>query len=180
MIADMDLEQLNRNNFRNCLEALARPGNVYQVYPYNHSVIMAMASMLLYPEVTFYQQTEGDWNMIKAITGTTEREAHEADYLFLDVPDKNILQDVKSGNQQNPEFSATLICGCQNLKSGTSVILSGPGVNGRRQTTLPAPVDFLELLAEKNRHFPLGVDLYFLSREHGICALPRTTQVDFL
>ncbi|HID03969.1 MAG TPA: phosphonate C-P lyase system protein PhnH [Desulfobacterales bacterium] len=179
MSTNIDIELLNRNNFRNCLEALARPGDVFPIKPFADSSLMAMAAMLLYSEVSFYQQAEEDWNMIQALTNSKEVAAKEADYLFLNSPLEKHLLEAKAGDQQNPEFSATLIC-CCDLASGTGVRLSGPGIDGTKETSLPVTTSFLRLLAQKNNHFPLGVDMYFISGNNTLCGLPRTTMVEIL
>jgi len=180
MSTNTDIEQLNRNNFRNCLEALARPGDIFPLTPFFDSSLLTLAAMLLYSEVNFYQQTDTNWNIIKALTNSEEVVAKKADYLFLDTPLDNILMDAKAGVQQNPEFSATLICRCKDLNEGTLVKLSGPGIDGTKETKIPATTGFLQLLAQKNKHFPLGVDMYFLSDTHMICGLPRTTMVEIV
>lgn len=180
MSTNIDIEFLNRNNFRNCLEALARPGDVFPIKPFVDSSLMAMAAMLLYSEVTFYQQAKEDWSMIQALTNSKEVTAKEADYLFLNSPLEKYLLEAKTGDQHNPEFNATLICCCDNLASGTGVMLSGPGIDETKKTTLPVTTSFLQLLAQKNKHFPLGIDMYFISGDHNLCGLPRTTFVEIL
>jgi alpha-D-ribose 1-methylphosphonate 5-triphosphate synthase subunit PhnH len=175
-----DMEQLNRSNFRYCLEALARPGDIFPLMPFAGSNIMAMATMLLYSEVGFYQEIDVDWDLIKALTNTVEVERGDADYLFLQSPREEILLAAKSGDQQNPEFSAVLICACEDLGRGTRVNLTGPGINGVKQTTLPVSGNFLNLLAAKNSHFPLGVELFLIADSDEICALSRTTRVEIV
>lgn len=180
MITEQNVELLNRINFRSCLNAMARPGTVFPIEPFFHSAMMALASVLLYPEVRFFQQADGDWTMIKAMTGTTEVKESEADYLFLDQPDPDILTASQHGDQQNPERSATLVCSCDSFANGNPVLLKGPGIQGSKRTTLPVPPVFLQRLAEKNKDFPLGIDLFFLSLDNTVCALPRTTSVELL
>ena len=180
MITATDIELLNRNNFRNCLEAISRPGTIYQIQDFLGSGMMAMATMLLYSEMSFYQSVTGEWRMIKALTGAGEVKVDTADYLFLESPHTDILMECKCGDQQNPDFSATLICACKHFIAGTRVLLSGPGIDGSREITLPATRRFFQKLREKNRHFPLGVDIFFLTVENQICALPRTTMVEIV
>ncbi len=178
MTTSIDIELLNRENFRNCLEAISRPGTIHQIQTFLDSGIMAMAVMLLYSEVNFYQEATGDWKMMKALTGACEGKVSKADYIFLDAPHSDILMESKCGDQQNPEFSATLICACEHVTTGTTVVLNGPGINGYKETTLPVSGTFLQKIQEKNRHFPLGVDIFFLTTDNRICALPRTTKVE--
>jgi alpha-D-ribose 1-methylphosphonate 5-triphosphate synthase subunit PhnH len=180
MTSPTDIELLNRNNFRNCLEAISRPGSSYQIQAFFGSTMMAMAVMLLYSEVCFYQKTTGDWKMLKALTGACEENINQADYLFLDTPHIDTLMESKCGNQQNPDYSATLIYASKHHVNGTRVVLSGPGIDGSSKTTLPTSSGFLQKLREKNRHFPQGVDVFFLTADNHICAVPRTTRVKIL
>ncbi len=176
----MDIEKLNRHNFRSCLNAMARPGSLHQLIPFENSSIFAAAALLLYAEVSFFQNIQNDWEIIKAITNATEESVDKADYLFLSSPDKSILNDAQSGDQQNPEQSATLICSCPGFNEGAHVTIQGPGIDGCHEVILPATEDFLSSLMKKNKHFPLGVDLFFIGEDMQVCGIPRSTQVELL
>lgn len=178
MNTELNVEELNRKNFRYCLEAMSRPGLPFTIEPLADSAILAMASLLLFSEVGFFQKIVTDWTMIKALTGAEETSVDHADYLFLDCADSALLDEVKCGDQQNPEFSATLIYNCPNVEKYTPVVLRGPGINGTNETSLPVSPEFLHDLARKNKYFPLGVDLFFLLPGGSLIGLPRTTQVE--
>lgn len=175
---ELNIEKLNRMNFRHCLEAMSRPGTSFSIQPLADSAILAVASLLLYSEVCFFQALDDDWKMVKALTGARETTANSADYLFVGGGDTVSLEQARRGDQQNPEFSATLVYKCTEDKPGTQVLLNGPGINGTKKTSLPVSSDFLHTLARKNRYFPLGVDLFFLRPDNTITGLPRTTVVE--
>lgn len=103
-----------------------------------------------------------------------------ADYLFFDDPSLQGLRGAKTGDSRNPESSATLLFRCQDLHRGSRVQLSGPGINGSIETLLPVSRSFLDLRAVKNRHFPNGVDCFFLSEQKEVMGIPRSTAVKIL
>lgn len=174
-----DIERINRVNFRSSLEALARPGQVQEVQPLFDSTLQAMASVLLYSEVSYCYQGQEDFQMIQAICGAGSVGAAEADYLFFDQPDVDFLYHAKTGTAEKPEHSATLIFKCATLEGkGIQVNLSGPGIETICSTTLPVDGQFLQQLKIKNETFPMGVDVFFISEQGQLLGLPRTTQIE--
>lgn len=180
MIMQVDMEKLNRNNFRSLLQALSRPGTEHPLSPLYGSLTMAAASLLLYPEVTFFEDVDADWPLIQALTGSVRNEVETADYLFFDDPSLQGLWSAKTGDSRNPESSATLLIRCPELHTGSRVVLSGPGIDGCLETILPVSRSFLDLRAVKNRHFPSGVDCFFLSDTKEVMGVPRSTVVKIL
>lgn len=176
-----DIERINRENFRNSLDALARPGKQQIITPLFGSGLLAMASVLLYAEVTYCYQGDLDFHLIKAVCGAKSAPAAEADYLFFDTPDPDFLFHSKTGTAENPEFSATLVFGYSTAESDNiDVNLSGPGINGRYETSLPIDKLFVDTLKEKNQSFPMGIDLFIIGEDNILIGLPRTTQIEVL
>lgn len=174
-----DIERLNRFNFRASLEALARPGQLQEVQPLFDSKLQAMASVLLYSEVSYCYKGEEDFQMIQAICGASSSAATDADYLFFDRPDADFLYQAKVGTAEQPELGATLIFKCNGLgDSGVAVKLSGPGIKTSIKTMLPVDRDFLDQLRAKNEIFPMGVDVFFLCNSGRLLGLPRTTFIE--
>lgn len=179
MKKEHDIERINRDNFRSCLEAMARPGQLQTITPLFHSGLLAMASVLLYAEVSYCYRGELDFELVGALCGTHRVPASEADYLFYDSPDPDFLFHAKTGSAENPEFGATLLFGCPGLDlDGTRVSLSGPGIKGQNEITLPVDRLFINKLKEKNESFPMGVDLFFISETNALLGLPRTTAIE--
>lgn len=67
---EQDIEKINRENFRNSLEAMARPGEQQSIVPLFNSGLLAMASVLLFAEVTYCYRGRLDFELIRAICGT--------------------------------------------------------------------------------------------------------------
>lgn len=175
-----DIEKINRNNFRNCLEAMARPGQRQEITPLFGSSLLAMASVFLYAEVSHYYKSELDFELIGAICGSPLAPQEQADYLFLDTPLFETVAAAKIGTSENPEESATLIFSYtrDQLRSGTAAVLEGPGISGRSAVELPVDSIFLQELSRKNSDFPLGVDLFFIGSDDSLIGLPRTTRIE--
>jgi len=177
---EIDIEKINRMNFRNCLEALSRPGTIYQLEPLFNSGILAMASVLLYSEVSYHYHGNLDFQMIAAITGAKAEKAERADYLFCDSVDLSFLEKAKLGPADNPEDSAVVFFQCDNLDAGTSVRFSGPGVDGTSAGILPISSDLIIFFTEKNSEYPIGLDLFFVDSKNRILGLPRTVNIEVI
>jgi len=174
-----DIEQANRNNFRSSLEALARPGELQPVTPLFGSGLLAMASVLLYAEVSYFYQGTLDFELIQAICGARNTSQKKADYLFFDSPDHAHLVQVKTGTAESPEQGATLLFTYPDGSANSiRVKLSGPGIDGTKELDLPLTISFIEQLREKNESFPMGIDIFLINKNNTLLGLPRTTRIE--
>ena len=64
--------------------------------------------------------------------------------------------------------------------TSTQVRLTGPGIDGLKEISLPLSKACIEARQCKNAYFPLGIDLLLLDTESKVLALPRTTAVEIL
>lgn len=173
------IEKLNRQNFRACLEAISRPGTRHKIYPLFDSSLLALASVLLYAEVSYYYRGRmKDFELIKAMTGARPGQPDSCDYLFADQPSGQLLTKAYPGTMDKPETSATCIFFCPAKDySGTEVLLSGPGIDKVCKTVLPCDRVFTNKLIEQQHPFPQGVDIYCITSDNYLIGLPRTTKV---
>jgi alpha-D-ribose 1-methylphosphonate 5-triphosphate synthase subunit PhnH len=99
---------------------------------------------------------------------------------FALISDARSLPDFalfSSGREDYPDRSTTLIVQVESLSSGTTLTLSGPGIERTQLLRVePLPVDFVERAADNRHQFPRGVDLLFVSKS-GVAGLPRSTLV---
>ncbi len=177
-MTEIDIEKINRVNYRSCLTALSQPGKICSLLPLFDSGLQAMASLLLYSEVSYHYEGELDFRVVAALTGAKAQPIDSADYLFFDRPSVPVLQRAKTGTAENPESGASLLFRCNNLNAGNRVVLSGPGIDGSFATQLPADTEFIDCLQEINATFPTGLDLFFVDGENRIIGLPRTTRIE--
>ncbi|WP_458700062.1 phosphonate C-P lyase system protein PhnH [Sulfurospirillum sp. 1307] len=175
----VDLEKLNRKNFRAMINALSMPGNIDKIKPLYDSYLLALANILLYSEISFFYEGKEDMSIVEAITNAKKESIENADYIFCDVVEKNLITRAKKGDYINPDFSATLIFTCKDNIS-TKAVLSGPGINNTKEVNLPCDKNFIEELMKKNSEYPLGIEVFFLMNDGEILALSRTTKVEVI
>jgi alpha-D-ribose 1-methylphosphonate 5-triphosphate synthase subunit PhnH len=99
----------------------------------------------------------------------------EADFaLALSLPDLAVL---KSGSDDGPQDSATLILQVAALGAGREWRLSGPGLKAPVSLRVDGlPDDFAACWAANHALFPRGVDLILCAGQH-LTALPRSLRI---
>ncbi len=81
------------------------------------------------------------------------------------------------GTPDYPDRSTTLLLEVEDLGTGFSLSLRGPGIEGQSTLRVAGPsLAFWEDLGRNHRGFPLGIDLVLVDRDR-IAALPRSTAV---
>ncbi len=175
----VDLEELNRVNFRAFMNALSMPGNIKKIKPLYDSNLLAAANVFLYSETSFFYDGEADMSVIEAITNTNRQSIQKADYLFSDEIDEDLVREAKNGDFINPDFSATIIFTCKEFDK-TKAVLSGAGIDGTKEVILPCSRSFIDALMLKNSSYPLGIEIFFINRKSEVLALSRTTKVEVL
>jgi alpha-D-ribose 1-methylphosphonate 5-triphosphate synthase subunit PhnH len=173
----VDLEKLNRKNFRALMSTLSMPGSIKKITPLYKSGFLALASVLLYNETSYHFEGFEDLSLVTDINNPKLESVEAADYIFSDFINKDLLRACKKGTFMSPEFSATLIFACKDFNR-TKARLKGPGINEEKELFLPCEPEFIALLQEKNANYPLGVEIYFLNEKNELLALSRTTKIE--
>ena len=175
----VDIEKLNRDNFRSLQNTLSMPGTIEKVTPLFNSNLLALANTLLYSQVSFHYEGEEEFELIEAITNAKKDTPENADYIFCDELNEYLFNKGKTGSSKDPEFSATYIFKCESF-NGLKVRLSGPGIDGAKEVELPIDKSFVEFFNEKNSYYPLGNEVFFLNKDGELTAISRTTKVEVL
>jgi alpha-D-ribose 1-methylphosphonate 5-triphosphate synthase subunit PhnH len=85
--------------------------------------------------------------------------------------------DFATGTQEYPDRSTTLVIEIDNLEGGTSLALTGPGIQSESlMEPMGLPHDFQEQWALNRTLFPRGIDVVLTCADRMIC-LPRTTLI---
>jgi alpha-D-ribose 1-methylphosphonate 5-triphosphate synthase subunit PhnH len=171
---------IQQQNYRVLLEAMARPGSVQTLLGLdeNPTAEVAVLATLLDASVTLCDcdglLSDSDLSLLQ--TGLADPE--QADYLLCSgrrVPGF----EPKLGTLPSPEQSATLLIRVTALDKGELRLdLAGPGIKGGQECSV-AGLD-PQWLARREDWvcgFPLGVDLILVD-EKQVLALPRTTRVE--
>jgi alpha-D-ribose 1-methylphosphonate 5-triphosphate synthase subunit PhnH len=171
--------------FRAVLDAMARPGRIYTCAdglnpPTPLGVATASVALALIDQETtlFLDATmrpAGAWLQFHA--GAPIIEDHTgADFLLVSsCPD---LATLRTGTDEAPQASATLILQVASLGTGVAYRLSGPGhakPSILRATGLPD--DFATLWGRNHKLFPRGVDIV-LCAGNRLAALPRSIALE--
>lgn len=178
-MVSVDIEKLNRDNFRALSKSLSMPGNIEKITSLFDSSFLAVASVLLYSEVSYFYDGKKDFSLIEIITNTKKTTPKEADYIFSDTINSKLVKEAKIGDFLNPDYSAALIFKCDDFNK-SKVKISGPGIEGIKEVFLPCDIEFINILKEKNSNFPLGVEVFFINKNNEVLALSRTTKVEVL
>lgn len=175
----LDIEKINRDNFKSIMNVLSMPGKVEKIEPLFKSTFLALANTLLYSEVSYFYDGKEEFSLIDAITNAKKEDETQSDYIFCDEINEFLFNKAKMGTPKDPEFSGTLIFKCKDFK-GLNVRLSGPGINKSKDVTLPVDKSFIKFFNEKNSSFPLGNEVFFLSEKGKVLALSRTTKIEVI
>ncbi|MDR2712175.1 MAG: phosphonate C-P lyase system protein PhnH [Clostridiales bacterium] len=194
--------------FRLILDAIAHPGRIINISCYHskfaackdgnlppagaHCVsrqygdypeFLAMAMTLLDNEVS-YNTCDNHYlaDEIMSLTLAKQATVGDADFIFVCDPKDidDIIANAKCGTLSDPHKSSTVVI----HNSGEHVYrlrLSGPGINSH--TEVPATLTVREAIKVRdaqNYEYPQGIDLFFLSSEGDLFAIPRLTHMEVL
>ncbi|MDH6374061.1 alpha-D-ribose 1-methylphosphonate 5-triphosphate synthase subunit PhnH [Paenibacillus sp. PastF-3] len=179
--------------YRKLVHSMSRPGTITNLSEEaekldNQGVFPStqlIARTLLDTEVTFSivsSRAAEITSLFSQMTYAKEAAIEAADYIFV-LEDAvsgawlETIQAAKVGELIDPHAAATIIFEVEDLFGGTTLRLSGPGILTTASIAMNMREDWVELRADRNSEFPLGVDLLFTDVDHRVLALPRTTQV---
>lgn len=147
--------------------------------------LLLVALTLFDQEVSFKvfsPQADSVSKTINQLTYAKPAETKKADYLLiLKDAEKGSLEEAiinaQPGTLKNPHTSATIIVEVDSVTSGEALLLKGPGIHTTELISLDINENWLESRQEKNKEYPLGIDLIFIDQNHQLISLPRTTQI---
>ena len=174
--------------FKELMDALAMPGKICSIaregqnLEHPQGVMAAAALTLVDHSCTFAViRNHSLEEELRQMTYGRPAALEEADYIFLpDSQDmendqvENILEKAKKGTLPEPHKSAALFVGIPSLQDGEESMLTGPGVKGQISIYLPQTgTRWLKIRQEMEIEFPCGVEIYFLTSEGELMAVPR-------
>ncbi|WP_409342840.1 phosphonate C-P lyase system protein PhnH [Paenibacillus sp. MBLB4367] len=192
----LDLVHDIQTSYRKVVDAMSRPGVIADLAEeagklgkdagcFPSTLLIAM--MLLDTEVSFkvISAKEAEvTHLFNQLTYARAAEAEQADYVFVlqDAASDDLrsaLEGAKIGDLLDPHHSATVVVESESL-TGTgedALRLTGPGIEDACFAQVNMQADWVEIRAERNAEYPLGIDLLFVDTDHRLLCLPRTTQV---
>jgi len=180
--------------YRKLVDSVAKPGTINSLIEEserldlpvncNKSMLLLML-MLLDTEVTFQILSKNSEKIAKYINQFTYAKVaplEKADFIFVlgDSAAKYLfyaIEGCKLGDLVNPHLSATLIIEVERITNENQLIFKGPGIKETNYAAISLAEDWVHCRAAKNAEYPLGVEFYFVDKEHNLLAIPRTTTI---
>jgi len=189
--------------FRIMLDAMARPGKIYQLPPVgwllsNNSskfasfeTLSGVLATLIDHEVTFCLLGNDDSAMnltpiLSAATGSRSVTRDKADYVAtLEAPETSLLSQLNPGSLLYPNIATTLISRVENLANeaegegnGTLLALNGPGAEPNQKLWVAGTnATFFNTLSSINAGYPTGLDIIWATPSGKLVGLPRSTRI---
>jgi alpha-D-ribose 1-methylphosphonate 5-triphosphate synthase subunit PhnH len=199
MITLSPVAATEQQTFRALLDCMALPGKVASLdwVPRDDgpwAAAVACLQALVDHEVDFavLASDPRPQELLLRRTGSRTVPVSQARYLLADEANAlDALRAASTGTIDYPEEGATVVVLCSRLEVGAGLPsagkgrlggavleLSGPGIESTARLTVHGlPPGVFSLLAERNRAFPLGIDLVLASAEGAIACVPRTAAV---
>jgi len=182
--------------YRKTLDSMSRPGLISnirdqankvarEISNFNSDATLVLVLMLFDTEVKFKvcsRRKAEIAELINQLTYAKPTERQNADFiLVLDDADpeefKQVFKDAYPGDLRDPHKAATIIIEADAVSNERGLTLTGPGIEKESHILVKTIHSWVNLRAEKNPEYPLGIDLIFTDTEANILCLPRTTQV---
>ncbi|MEH7272259.1 phosphonate C-P lyase system protein PhnH [Neobacillus vireti] len=193
---ELDIVHDLQSVYRKMVDSISRPGLISDLRKEAALVeeedikgcsasLLLLALTLFDQEVSFKvfsPQADTVSKTINQLTYAKQTETKKADYLLIlqDAERGSIEEAIinaKVGTLKNPHSSATIIVEVDSVTSGDALLLKGPGIQKHELVHLDINRNWLEIRQEKNKEYPLGIDLIFIDQNHQLLSLPRTTQI---
>lgn len=190
----LDLVHDLQRAYRKTVDSMSRPGLISNIKAQADKIdlemgcfksTMVLALMLFDTEVTFKVVSEREAEITKLLNQLTYAKAAEAqiaDFILV-LHDAGLLDLGKAftaaypGDLMDPHRAATIIVEADALSNEGNLALTGPGIDQKSYVMVQAAGNWVELRAEKNAEYPLGIDLIFTDSDHNLLCIPRTTQI---
>jgi alpha-D-ribose 1-methylphosphonate 5-triphosphate synthase subunit PhnH len=122
---------------------------------------------------------------VRINTQCPQKDLTNADFILCLEPELGKrFSELKTGTLTQPDHSARIFYLVDTITSmssngGRDLILSGPGINGTKVVYLSG-IPGREIREwKKNRdHYPLGIDIYLVSRTGEIIGIPRSVRIE--
>lgn len=166
------------SNFRNLADKMEMQTGCFDA-------TLVLVLMLLNTEVKFCVCSNREAEMAKLINQLTYAkvtEVENANYIFVlkDAQPEELERALRlsyPGDLRDPHKAATIIIEADALSNERDLTLTGPGIETESYIKVAITDHWVDLRADKNSEYPMGIDLIFTDRDANIVCLPRTTQI---
>lgn len=181
----METVHFTQQTFRQIMDCFARPLSQQTLSQTTtidglYAATAAILHTLVDGEVSVYTTCHQTQQHIIAWTNALQAAVEHADFIVVRAAEAeqvtHCIEQAKIGTLVDPQKSATIIIELAE-DDLHRYYASGPGIETSIDITLPLHTQWMQIRAQKNREYPLGVDLLFVLPNGNVFALPRTTIV---
>ncbi|WP_299234784.1 phosphonate C-P lyase system protein PhnH [Natronomonas sp.] len=166
-----------RRTFDGLLEAMSRPGTVRTVpAPADHAVLATLVDH----EITVSTDDDAVLDALSGQGRLDPADPADADIVHVREHAETDVGACKRGSLIEPANGATVVYRVEALadvSDGTTVTLSGPGVDETTALSVSLPASALSTLAEAQSAYPRGIDAVFASEDR-LAAVPRSATME--
>ncbi|TGE38745.1 phosphonate C-P lyase system protein PhnH [Desulfosporosinus fructosivorans] len=191
----LDLVHDLQRVYRKTLDSMSRPGVIHNFLNQADKLDMEeigcfdatflLVLMLLNTEVKFSVCSKHEAEMAKLVNQLTyakRTEVQNAEYILVlqDAQPEELERALRLaylGDLKDPHKAATIIIEADALSNERDLILTGPGIETESYVKVTTADCWVDLRADKNSEYPLGIDLIFTDPNNNILCLPRTVQI---
>lgn len=176
--------------YRKVLNAMSRPGTIENVRDVEdkfninmecyRSTYLIMLMVLDGEESFCIKDNEDVARDVTRLTGAKNKASKDADYIFVlnSFKDVNsVLKSAKIGTLIDPQKSATIIVEVDSINNDSKYVLKGPGIKTESNLSVSLNNDWVNARDDKNKEYPLGIDMIFTDKSGNIACIPRTTKI---
>jgi len=189
----LDLVHDIQTAFRKTVQAYSFPGTIQDLskevalvdegtgFP---PALLLLAFMLLDGETTFTvagKLKEAGEKIISRLTYAKSADMESADFIFvpdIDFDAAEAIDAAKVGTLIDPHTASTILLVSRGFSRTAPATLSGPGIETTVSLDFGREGNWIESRKRKNREYPLGVELMFVTEEGQLVCLPRTTMIE--
>lgn len=176
-----------QQTFRALLNAMARPGVIGNVPLHDiggdFAAALSVIESLVDHEVTFAVLPERA-DIIDAVlrqTGSRVAALEDAAYVLCESGSlAGVLDAAKDGTLEFPDRGATIVCRVESIAESAAgaLVLSGPGIKDTATVRIEGfSPEAQALLADRNSHPPLGLDVVFVTADGRVTCINRNTKL---
>lgn len=187
----------SQKTFKTLMTSMSNPGRIFRLPEIPLRIDMPEIHYILYPfltlldlEVVFHVSSrektvkETVTRYFEVNTNSNAASIELADYLLCLDQSVNILYNqAKTGSLSRPHKSATIFylvnrLSSKQMKKGLELIISGPGVAEENRVWITGLVEkTVDIWRTCDQDYPMGVDIFLISRDGAMIGIPRSVKV---
>ena len=191
---ELDLVHDIQAAYRKTIDSMSRPGLISNISSQAEKLSLKIgcfdATLLLVfmffdIEITFKVCSEREQEIaqiINQLTYAKTAELENADFILVlhDARPQDLERALRAawpGKLLDPHKGAAIIFEADAVTNDRDLVLTGPGIAKENRIKVQTTESWVDIRAEINCEYPLGIELIITDRDDNLLCLPRTTQI---